>query len=65
MYNKRWRRCRRNAQAVPAPSSITRRKKKVEVDVPDPNVHLHKFTKNNKLRKIWLKQIQKGSNIHQ
>lgn len=31
--------------------------------VPDPNVHLHKFPKDNILREIWLKQIQKGSNI--
>jgi len=31
--------------------------------VPDPNIQLHNFPKDNKLREIWLKQIEKGSNI--
>jgi len=31
--------------------------------VPDPNSHLHKFPKDNELRKIWLEQIKKGSDI--
>jgi len=27
------------------------------------NVHLHKFPKDKNLRKIWVKQIKRGSNV--